>query len=68
MKEKTALIDADSLLYYEMGKSTLEEAIEGLDIRIHQIINFVGANNYAGFLTLSKCFRYDVAKTKQSLI
>ena len=64
MKEKTALIDADSLLYYEMGKSTLEEAIEGLDIRIHQIINFVGANNYAGFLTLSKCFRYDVAKTK----
>ena len=26
-----ALIDGDSLLYYEMGKPTLEEAIEGLN-------------------------------------
>ena len=28
------LIDADSLLYYEMGKPTLEEALVGLDTRI----------------------------------
>ena len=35
---KIALIDADSLLYFEMGKDTLEEAIEGIDQRIEQIV------------------------------
>ena len=62
--EKVALIDGDSLLYYEMGKPTLEEAMEGLDIRIRQILNFAEVTSYAGFLTLSKCFRYDIAKTR----
>lgn len=62
--EKIALIDGDSLLYYEMGKSTLEEAMESLDIRIEQILNFAGTTKYVGFLTLSRCFRYDVAKTR----
>ena len=32
------LIDADSLLYYEMDKPTYEEAIYGLDNRIQQIL------------------------------
>jgi len=64
MSDKIALIDADSLLYYEMGKSTLEEAIEGIDTRIEQILNFAGTTNYIGFLTLGRCFRYDIAKTK----
>lgn len=64
MNEKTALIDGDSLIYYEMVKPTLEEAMEGIDMRIRQILNFVGTTKYAGFLTLNKCFRYDVAKTK----
>mgnify|MGYP003149704873 CR=1 FL=1 len=59
-----ALIDGDSLLYYEMGKPTLEEAIEGLDMRIRQILNFAEVDCYAGFLTLSKCFRYNIAKTR----
>ena len=62
--EKVALIDADSLLYYEMGKPTLEEAMESIDIRIEQILNFAGTTKYRGFLTLGKCFRYDIAKTK----
>ena len=35
---KVALIDADSLLYYEMGKDTLEEAIEGINSRIQTIL------------------------------
>ena len=35
---KIVLIDADSLLYFEMGKDTLEEAIEGIDQRIEQIV------------------------------
>ena len=61
---KVALIDADSLLYYEMGKPTLEEAIEGIDGRIQTILNETGAHKYAGFLTIGKCFRYNVAKTK----
>ena len=31
MKEKIALIDGDSLIYFEMGKPTLEDAIDSLD-------------------------------------
>jgi hypothetical protein len=64
MSDKIALIDADSLLYYEMGKPTLEEAIAGIDSRIEQILNFAGTTKYMGFLTLSRCFRYGIAKTK----
>tara|TARA_R100000234_G_scaffold19296_1_gene10827 strand:+ start:170 stop:895 length:726 start_codon:yes stop_codon:yes gene_type:complete len=61
---KIVLIDADSLLYFEMGRDTLEEAIQGIDQRIEQIILETGAESYIGYLTLGKCFRYDVAKTK----
>ena len=59
-----ALIDADSLLYYEMGKDTLEAAMEGIDQRIIDILQKCKTPNYAGFLTLNRCFRYDIAKTR----
>jgi len=61
MKEKTALIDGDSLIYYEMGKPTLEEALSSLDGRLQQIFEQTGATQYAGFLTQGKCFRYSAA-------
>ena len=61
---KIVLIDADSLLYFEMGKDTLEEAIEGINQRIQQIIIETEAESYIGYLTLGKCFRYAAAKTK----
>ena len=64
MKEKIALIDADSLIYYEMGKPTLEEALNSLDGRLHQIFEMTQATHYAGFLTSGRCFRYAAAKTK----
>ena len=64
MKEKIALIDADSLIYYEMGKPTLEEALQSLDGRLHQMFEQTEATHYAGFLTSGKCFRYAAAKTK----
>ena len=64
MKEKTALIDGDSLIYYEMGKPTLEEALESLDGRLHQMFEMTHATKYAGFLTSGRCFRYAAAKTK----
>ena len=64
MKETIALIDGDSLIYYEMGKPTLEEALESLDGRLHQMFEMTHATHYAGFLTIGKCFRYDAAKTK----
>lgn len=54
------LIDADSLLYYEMGKGTLEEAMQGLDQRVTHILEQCNTDKYAGFLTHGKCFRYDV--------
>tara|TARA_R110001592_G_scaffold102855_2_gene290072 strand:- start:2568 stop:3341 length:774 start_codon:yes stop_codon:yes gene_type:complete len=59
-----ALIDADSLLYYEMGKPTLEEAIQGINSRLFHMLAMCGTSRFAGFLTLSKCFRYQVAETK----
>jgi len=64
MKETIALIDGDSLIYYEMGKPTLEEALESLDGRLHQMFEMTHATKYAGFLTQGKCFRYAAAKTK----
>jgi 5'-3' exonuclease len=56
----TCLIDADSLLYYEMGKETLEEAIAGLDQRLSHILEQCNTASYVGYLTHGKCFRYDV--------
>lgn len=64
MKEKIALIDGDSLIYYEMGKPTLEEALISLDGRLHQMFEKTNATKYAGFLTAGRCFRYEAAKTK----
>ena len=64
MTEKIALIDGDSLIYYDMGKPTLEEAIESLDWRLYQMFEKAQTFQYAGFLTSGKCFRYAAAKTK----
>ena len=65
MEEKIALIDGDSLIYFEMGKPTLEEALEGIDTRIHHMMNMCETTKYAGFLTIGKCFRYKEAKTRE---
>jgi 5'-3' exonuclease len=54
------LIDADSLLYYEMDKPTLEEAIYGIDERIGTMLYECNTSQFAGFLTDGKCFRYKV--------
>ena len=64
MKDTIALIDGDSLIYYEMGKPTLEEALEGIDTRIMHMLNQCKAEKYAGFLTQGKCFRYKEAVSK----
>ena len=64
MKKKIALIDGDSLIYYEMNKPTLAEALESLDARLEQMFEQVEATEYAGFLTSGRCFRYAAAKTK----
>ena len=63
-QQKLALIDGDSLIYYEMGKPTLEEALESLDGRLQQMFEQTEATHYAGFLTTGKCFRYKAAKSK----
>jgi 5'-3' exonuclease len=54
------LIDGDSLLYYEMDKPTLEEAVAGIDSRIEHILNQCNTSIYVGFLTEPNCFRYQV--------
>ena len=64
MENKIALIDGDSLIYYEMGKPTLEEALESLDGRIEQMFNVTEATGFSGFLTHGKCFRYNVAVSR----
>tara|TARA_R100001463_G_scaffold132216_1_gene192731 strand:+ start:357 stop:1139 length:783 start_codon:yes stop_codon:yes gene_type:complete len=60
----TLLIDADSLLYFEMGKDTLEEAIKSIDDRITEMMNKCGATHFVGFLTIGRCYRYDIARTQ----
>tara|TARA_R110002096_G_scaffold433882_3_gene653655 strand:- start:321 stop:1100 length:780 start_codon:yes stop_codon:yes gene_type:complete len=60
------LIDADSLMYYEMDKPTLEEAIAGINQRISHILEQCNTDLYAGFLTKGRCFRYNVAKSYKS--
>ena len=64
MNDTIALIDGDSLIYFEMGKPTLEEALNSLDGRLHQMFEMTHATKYAGFLTQGKCFRYAAAKTQ----
>tara|TARA_R100000544_G_C2219231_1_gene56434 strand:+ start:469 stop:1269 length:801 start_codon:yes stop_codon:yes gene_type:complete len=64
MNDKIAIIDADSLLYFEMGKPTLEEAIQGIHDRIKDILDKTDCDRYIGFLTKGKCFRYEIAKSK----
>ena len=65
MKDTIALIDGDSLIYYEMNKPTLEIAIEGIDSRLTQMFKETKATHFAGFLTTGKCFRYNIAKTRK---
>jgi len=65
MKKTTVLIDGDSLIYFEMGKPTLEEALLGIDDRIQTMLEKAETNKYAGFLTVGKCFRYNRATTKK---
>lgn len=60
-----ALIDGDSLIYYEAFKDqTLEEAQFGINKRLKFLLEKVGTERYLGFLTGPKCFRYNVAKSK----
>ena len=54
------LIDADSLIYYEMHKPTLEEALYGIDERISHMLGACNTSQYVGFLTEKNCFRYGV--------
>tara|TARA_R100000908_G_C3752238_1_gene146746 strand:+ start:1828 stop:2583 length:756 start_codon:yes stop_codon:yes gene_type:complete len=65
MKNKIALIDGDSLIYYEMNKPSLEIALAGIDSRLRQMFEETKATHFAGFLTSGKCFRYNRAKTRK---
>jgi hypothetical protein len=58
--EKVLIIDADSLLYYEMGASSLEQATHNIDDRINSMLKASGATKFTGFLTLDRCFRYNI--------
>jgi 5'-3' exonuclease len=57
------LIDGDSLLYYEMDKPTLEQAMSGIDSRVETILTNCNANAYVGFLTGKSGYRYQVSPT-----
>lgn len=57
------LIDGDSLLYYEMDKPTLEQALSGIDSRVETILTNCNANTYVGFLTGKNGYRYQVSPT-----
>jgi hypothetical protein len=57
------LIDADSLVYYEMDKPTLELAIQGIDARIKNMLDVCNTTLFAGFMTEGRCFRYKVTSS-----
>ena len=61
-------IDADTLVYlvaYKFRDSDdTESAIQELDNYVRTILDNTATTYYAGFLGGTKCFRYDVAKTK----
>ena len=66
-----ALIDGDSLIYYEAFKKdsdgnpqSLEDAQLGINKRLSYMLEKVGTDRYVGWLTGSKNFRYKVAKSK----
>jgi hypothetical protein len=64
-EDKVLLIDADSLIYYEAHRESIQEAIQGIDERVQRIFQETGANKYIMFLTEGKCFRYDIAFSKE---
>ena len=49
------LIDADSLIYYEMDKPTYEEAVQGLDNRIQDMMSRCNTSRFTRFLTQGRC-------------
>lgn len=61
---KLAIIDADSLLYFNMGEDSIQECINGLLEAISDICVETGSTHYVLYLTGHDCFRYDIAKTK----
>lgn len=62
---KVILLDGDALLYYESFKDqTLDKAIENINDRLLKICEDNGTYDYIGFLTVGKCFRYNIAKAK----
>lgn len=58
----TLLIDGDSLCFHKKGLS-LEDAITNLDLKINNILLFSKCINYEIYLTIGKCFRYDLLPT-----
>ena len=60
----TALIDADSLLYYCMGAGTFQECKLKFDNFMLNILTSVDTFQYLAFLTPHTNFRYDLAVSK----
>jgi hypothetical protein len=61
---KLAIIDADSLIYYNMSGDSIQECINGLLEAVSNICVETGSTHYVLYLTGHDCFRYDIAKTK----
>jgi 5'-3' exonuclease len=65
MISRTALIDADSIIYkiawVHRESTNLAKVLEAVDDFILEILVETGATKYLGFLGEGKCFRYDAA-------
>ena len=59
-----AIIDGDSLLYFNMGGDSILSATNALNERICEICDAVDADRFVMYLTPERCFRYDIAKTR----
>lgn len=60
---KILLLDADSLCYYPITINTLEEAKDFIDDKINKIKLTSMCDNIEYYLTIGRCFRYDILPT-----
>jgi hypothetical protein len=61
---KTAIIDADSLLYFEQNAPTFEAGCRGIDTRIANMLDATGATCYNAYLTPPRTFRHEIATVR----
>lgn len=65
MNKKLLLWDADALCYMGRKEETVADILYKVDCKIHDILEFSGADAYVLFISEGRYFRYDLATSKE---